>query len=44
MHTIDLKNKGLRTDLVIDDIVRENEAIEKQVLFQEKTVQVEEVK
>lgn len=44
MHTIDLKNKGLRTDLVIDDIVRENKQVEKQILFQENKVQVEEVK
>ena len=44
MHTIDLKNKGFRTDLVIDDITREKQPkIATKILEKTKNVTVEEV-
>lgn len=44
MHTIDLKNKGFRTDLVIDDITREKQPqIATKILEKTKNITVEEV-
>lgn len=44
MHTIDLKNKGYRTDLVIDEITREkNTKLSSKILEKTKNVTVEEV-
>ncbi len=44
MHTIDLKNKGLRTDLVIDEVMRENEpGIRAKIVERTKNITVEEV-
>lgn len=44
MHTIDLKNKGYRTDLVIDEITREKETkLSSKILEKTKNVTVEEV-
>ena len=44
MHTIDLKNKGFRTDLVIDDITREKQPkIAAKILEKTKNITVEEV-
>ena len=44
MHTIDLKNKGYRTDLVIDEITREKDTkISSKILEKTKNVTVEEV-
>lgn len=44
MHTIDLKNKGYRTDLVIDEITREKDTkLSSKILEKTKNVTVEEV-
>lgn len=44
MHTIDLKNKGYRTDLVIDEITREKDIkLSSKILEKTKNVTVEEV-
>lgn len=44
MHTIDLKNKGYRTDLVIDEIIREKDTkLSSKILEKTKNVTVEEV-
>lgn len=44
MHTIDLKNKGYRTDLVIDEITKEKETkLSSKILEKTKNVTVEEV-
>lgn len=44
MHTIDLKNKGFRTDLVIDEITREKESkIKSKIVEKTKNVSVEEI-
>lgn len=44
MHTIDLKNKGYRTDLVIDEITREKDTkLSSKILEKTKNVIVEEV-
>lgn len=44
MHTIDLKNKGYRTDLVIDEIKREKDTkLSSKILEKTKNVTVEEV-
>lgn len=44
MHTIDLKNKGYRTDLVIDEITREKDPkFSSKILEKTKNVTVEEV-
>ncbi len=45
MHTIDLKNKGLRTDLIIDEInSQKEEKIISEIIIQEKNVTLEESK
>ena len=45
MHTIDLKNMALRTDLVMDEIDRnKKEEIKPQVVVDEKNVRLEEIK
>lgn len=44
MHTIDLKNKGYRTDLVIDEITKEKDTkLSSKILEKTKNVTVEEV-
>ena len=44
MHTIDLKNKGYRTDLIIDEITREKDTkLSSKILEKTKNVTVEEV-
>ena len=45
MHTIDLKNKDIRTDLIIDDIASQKEQQKlSQIIIQEKNVTLEESK
>lgn len=45
MHTIDLKNKDIRTDLIIDDIASQKEEQKlSQIIIQEKNVILEESK
>lgn len=45
MHTIDLKNRALRTDLVMDEIDRnKKEEIKPQVVVDEKNIRLEEIK
>lgn len=44
MHTIDLKSKGFRTDLVIDEITREKDSeIKPKIVEKTKNISVEEV-
>lgn len=44
MHTLDLKNKGYRTDLIIDELARENNKnLTPKILDKSKNITVEEV-
>ncbi len=45
MHTIDLKNKGFRTDLVVDEINRQKQdKVVSKIIRKEKNITLEEVK